>query len=177
MYRNLREVYWWNGMKKDIAEFVAKCPNCQQVKVEQKKPGDRMTKSAHFIPVKVSYSAEDYAKLYLREMVRLHGVPLSIISDRGTQFTSQFWKSFQKGLGTRVKHSTTFHPKIDGQVEHTIQTLEDMMRECVIDFKGNWDVHLPLIEFVYNNSYHSSIGMVPFEVLYGRMCRSPIGWF
>jgi len=70
--------------------------------------------------------AEDYAKLYMREMVRLHGVPLSIISDRGTQFISQFWKSFKKGLGTRVKLSTTFHSQTDGQVEHTIQTLEDI---------------------------------------------------
>ncbi|WMV08642.1 hypothetical protein MTR67_002027 [Solanum verrucosum] len=128
MYCNLWEMYWWNGMKKDIAKFVAKCPNCQQVKVEHLKQGglsqdisiptwkwedlnmdfivgsphtwrqhdsiwvigDRMTKSAHFIPVKVSFSAEDYVKLYLKEMVRLHGEPLSIISDRGTQFTSQF---------------------------------------------------------------------------------------
>ncbi|WMV41364.1 hypothetical protein MTR67_034749 [Solanum verrucosum] len=83
-------------------------------------------------------------------MVKLHGVPLSIISDRGTQFTSQFWKSFQKGLGTRVKISMTFHPQTDGQEECTIQTLEDMLRACVIDFK---------------------------EALYGRRCRSLIGWF
>jgi len=115
--------------------------------------------------------------MYLNELVKLHGVPLSIISDRGTQFTSQFWKSFQKGLGTKVKLSTTFHPKTDGQVERTIQTLKDMLRACVIDFKINWDHHLPLIEFAYNNSYHSSIGMSPFEALYGRRCRSPIGWF
>jgi len=107
---------------------------------------DRMTKSAHFNPVKVSHSMEDYAKLYIREIVKLHGVPLSIISDRGTQFTSHFWKAFQKGLGTNVKLSTTFHPQMDGQAEWTIQTLEDMLRASVIDFKGNWDDHLPLIE-------------------------------
>ena len=202
-------------MKRDIAEFVAKCPNCQQVKIEHQKPGglaqeieiptwkweminmdfvvglpkskrhfdsiwvivDRMTKSAHFLPVKTSYSAEDYAKLYIREMVKLHGVPLSIISDRGTQFTSHFWKSFQKGLGTKVKLSTAFHPQTDGQAERTIQTLEDMLRACVIDFQGSWDEHLPLIEFAYNNSYHASIEMAPFEALYGRKCRSPVGWF
>jgi len=109
--------------------------------------------------------------------VKLHGVPLSIISDRDTQFTSQFWKSFQKGLGTKVKLSTTFHPQKDDQVECTIQTLEDMLRACVIDFKGNWDDHLPLIEFAYNNSHHSSIGMAPFETLYGRRCRCLVGWF
>ena len=138
---------------------------------------DRMTKSAHFIPVKVSHSAEDYAKLYIREIVKLHGVPLSIILDRGTQFTSHFWKSFQKGLDTKVKLSTTFHPQTDGQAERTIQTLEVMLRACVIDFKSDWDDHYALIEFAYNNSYHSSIGMTPFEALYGRRCRSPVGWF
>ncbi|WMV13747.1 hypothetical protein MTR67_007132 [Solanum verrucosum] len=95
----------------------------------------------------------------------------------GTQFTSPFWKSFQKGLGTKVRLSTTFHPQIDGQVERTIQILEDTLRECVINFKGNWDDHLALIEFAYNNNYHSSIGMTPFEALYGRRYRSSIGWF
>ena len=96
-----------------------------------------MTKSANSIPVKVSYSAEDYAKLYLQEVVRLHGVLVSNISDRGAQFTAQFWKSFQKGLGSKVNLSTAFHPQTDGQAERTIQTLEDMLRACVIDFKGN----------------------------------------
>uniref|UniRef100_A0A0V0GVY7 Putative ovule protein n=1 Tax=Solanum chacoense TaxID=4108 RepID=A0A0V0GVY7_SOLCH len=136
-----------------------------------------MTKSAYFIPVKVSYSAKDDAKLYIKEIVKFHGVPLPIISNRGTQFTSHFWKAFQKGLGTNVKLITAFHPQMDGQEERTIQTLEDMLRACVIDFKGNWDDHLPLIEFAYNNSYHSSIVMASFEALYGRRCRSPVGWF
>ncbi|WMV25170.1 hypothetical protein MTR67_018555 [Solanum verrucosum] len=103
MYRDLREIYWWNRMKKDIVEFVAKCPNCQQVKVEHQKPGYSRSndKIDSFNPCQGSL-AEDYAKLHLSEMVKLQGVPLSIISDRGTQFTSQFWKSFQKDLGTRV---------------------------------------------------------------------------
>ncbi|WMV23522.1 hypothetical protein MTR67_016913, partial [Solanum verrucosum] len=101
------------------------------------------------------------------------GVPVSIISNRG----AQFWKSFQNGLGSKVNLSTAFHPQTDGQAERTIQTLEDILRACVIDFKGNWDDHLPLIEFAYNNSYHSSIQMAPYEALYGRRCRSPIGWF
>ncbi|KAH0743109.1 hypothetical protein KY290_031102 [Solanum tuberosum] len=127
--------------------------------------------------VKTTYSAEDYAKIYINEIVKLHGVPLSVISDRGPQFTSHFWKSFQKGLGTQVNLSTTFHPWMDGQAERTIQTLEDMLRACVIDFKGSWDDHLPLIEFAYNNSFHSNIQMAPYEVLYGHRCRSPVGWF
>ncbi|WMV09133.1 hypothetical protein MTR67_002518 [Solanum verrucosum] len=103
MYRDLQEVFWWNGMKRDIEDFVAKCPNCQQVRVEHHKPGvDRVTKSAYFLAVKTIDLAEDYAKLYINEIVRLHGILLSIISDRGPQFTSHFWKSFQKGLGTQV---------------------------------------------------------------------------
>ena len=109
--------------------------------------------------------------------MRLRGVPLSIILDRGPQITSHFWKSFQKGLGTQVNLSTSFHPQADGQEERTTQTLEDMLRACVIDFKGSWDHHLPLIEFAYNNSYYSSIQMTPYEALYGRKCRSPVGWF
>ena len=137
----------------------------------------RMTKSAHFLLVHTSYSAEDYAKLYLKELVRLHGIPLFIISDRDTQFTSYFWKVFQKGLGTQIHLSIYFHPQIAGQEKRTIQTLKDMLRACVVDFKGSWDDHLPLIEFTYNNSYHSSIRMNIFESLYSRRCRSPIGWF
>ena len=84
---------------------------------------------------------------------------MAIITDRGAQFTAKFWKSFQEGLGTQVKLSTAFHPQTDGQAERTIQTLEDMLRACVLDFGGSWDEHLPLIEFAYNNSYHSSIQM------------------
>ena len=106
-----------------------------------------MTKSSLFLAVKTTYSTDDYTMFYLTEIVRLHGVPLSIISNRESQFTSYLWKSFQKGLGTHVNLSTTFYPQTDGQAEHTIQTLEDMLRACVIDFKGSWDDHLPLIEF------------------------------
>ncbi|XP_069146071.1 uncharacterized protein [Solanum lycopersicum] len=97
--------------------------------------------------------------------------------DCGTQFTSHFWRSMQKELGTRVDLNTTFHPQTDGQSERTIQVLEDILRACVIDFGGHWDQFLLLAEFAYNNSYHSSIEMAPFEALYGRRCRSPIGWF
>ncbi|XP_070019916.1 uncharacterized protein [Nicotiana sylvestris] len=98
-------------------------------------------------------------------------------SSRGPQFTAHFWQAFQKRLGTKVNLSTAFHPQTDGQAERTIQTLEDILRACVIDFGGNWDDHLPLIEFAYNNSYQASIGMTPYEALYGRRCRSPVGWF
>ncbi|GJU12927.1 putative reverse transcriptase domain-containing protein [Tanacetum coccineum] len=116
------------------------------------------------------------ARLYLNEIVARHGVPISIISDRDSRFTSRFWQSMQEILGTRLDMSTAYHPQTDGQSEHTIQTLEDMLRACVLDFGGSWDVHLPLVEFSYNNSYHSSVWCAPFEAFYGRKCRSPIMW-
>ena len=138
---------------------------------------DRLTKSAHFISVNSTYSIENYASIFRDEIVCLYGIPLSIISDRGSRFTSRLWRSFQKWWGTRVKLSTAFHPQIDGQAKRSIQTLEDMLRSCVIDFKGSWDDHFLLVEFSYNNSYYLTISMAYFEALYGRRCRSPVGWF
>ncbi|GKB20133.1 putative reverse transcriptase domain-containing protein [Tanacetum coccineum] len=112
------------------------------------------------------YKMERLARLYLNEIVARHGVPISIISDHDSRFTSRFWQSMQEALGTRLDMSTAYHPQTDGQSERTIQTLEDMLRACVLDFKGSWDVHLPLVEFSYNNSYHSSVRCAPFEALY-----------
>ncbi|GJU67517.1 putative reverse transcriptase domain-containing protein [Tanacetum coccineum] len=137
---------------------------------------DRLTKSAHFLPMKKTDSIEKLAQLYLKEIVCKHGVPTSIISDRDNLFTSRFWKSLQEAMGTQLDMSTAYHPETDGQSERTIQTLEDMLRACVIDFGSSWDRHLPLVEFSYNNSYHASIKAAPFEALYGRKCRSPVCW-
>uniref|UniRef100_A0A2N9HMK9 Integrase catalytic domain-containing protein n=1 Tax=Fagus sylvatica TaxID=28930 RepID=A0A2N9HMK9_FAGSY len=135
-----------------------------------------LTKSAHFIPIRMNYSLDKLAELYVNEIVRLHGVPVSIVSDRDPRFTSRFWGSLQKALGTKLNFSTAFHPQTDGQSERTIQILEDMLRACVLDFKGSWIDHLTLVEFAYNNSYQASIEMAPYEALYGRRCRSPICW-
>ena len=135
---------------------------------------DRLTKSAHFLPVNVRDSLEKLAQLYVDEIVRLHGVPVSIFSDRDPRFTSRFCPSLQTALGTRLHFSTTFHPQTDGQSERTIQTLEDMLRACVMEFKGSWDTQLALMEFAYNNSYQASIEMAPSEALYGRKCRTPV---
>ncbi|KAJ0480216.1 putative nucleotidyltransferase, Ribonuclease H [Helianthus annuus] len=137
---------------------------------------DRLTKSAHFLPIREKDSMKTLAELYIKEVVARHGVPVSIISDRDGRFISRFWRSFQKAFGSRVDLSTAYHPQTDGQSERTIQTLEDMLRACVMDFGGNWDTHLPLVEFSYNNSYHTSIKAAPFEALYGRKCRSPLCW-
>ncbi|GJT43957.1 putative reverse transcriptase domain-containing protein [Tanacetum coccineum] len=116
------------------------------------------------------------ARMYLKEVVTKHGIPVLIICDRDPRFASNFWKSLQKALGTSLDMSTAYHPQTDGQSERTIQTLEDMLRACVIDFGNGWVKHLPLVEFSYNNSYHASIKAAPFEALYGRKCRSPVCW-
>ena len=119
---------------------------------------------------------EQLAETYIREIVRLHGIPKSIVSDRDSKFTSTFWKSIHRSLGTQLNFNTAFHPQTDGQSERTIQTLEDMLRACVLDFQGSWSKYLPLVEFAYNNSYQETIGMAPYEALYGRKCQSPIHW-
>ncbi|GJS59261.1 putative reverse transcriptase domain-containing protein [Tanacetum coccineum] len=137
---------------------------------------DHLTKSAHFIPTRETNSIETLTRLYIKEIVSRHGVPISIISNRDSHFTFRFWQSLQKALGTQLDISMAYHPEIDGQSERTIQTLKDMLRSCVIDFGKGWEKHLPLVEFSYNNSYHASIKAAPFEALYGRKCRSPVCW-
>ncbi|GKB44813.1 putative reverse transcriptase domain-containing protein [Tanacetum coccineum] len=187
MYQDLKLLYWWPNMKADIATYVSKCLTCAKVKAEHQKPSgllqqheipvwkweritidfvsrllrtpseydtiwvivDRLTKSAHFLPMKKTNSMEKLTRLYLKEI---------------------------KALGRNLDLSTAFRPQIDGQSERTIQTLEDMLRACVIDFGNSWDRHLPLVEFSYNNSYHASIKAAPYEALYGRKCRSPVCW-
>ena len=137
---------------------------------------DRLTKSAHFLLMKVNFSMDRLASLYVKEIVRMHGVPVSIVSDKDPRFTSRFWHSLQKALGTKLSFSTAFHPQTNGQSERVIQVLEDLLRACALDLKGNRDDYLPLVEFAYNNSFQASIGMTPFEELYGRRCRSPVCW-
>jgi len=214
MYKDLKQHYWWNGMKREIAHHVSRCLTCQQVKAEHQRPGgllqplpipewkwakiamdfvtalprslkgnnavwvivDRLTKSAHFLPFRVGQSTELLAEKYMKEIVQLYGVPATIVSDRDTRFRSQFWDSLQESLGTRLKFSSPYHRQTDGQSERTIQILEDMLRACILDFKGSWEDYLHLAEFSYNNSYQASIGMPPFEALYGRKCRLPLYW-
>ncbi|GJX06867.1 putative reverse transcriptase domain-containing protein [Tanacetum coccineum] len=187
MYQDLKLLYWWPNMKANIATYVSKCLTCAKVKAEHQKPSgllqqpeipvwkweritmdfvsrlprtpngydtiwvivDRLTKSAHFLLMKKTDSMEKLTRLYLKEM---------------------------KALGTNLDMSTAYRPQIVGQSERTIQTLEDMLRDCVIDFGNSWDRHLPLVEFSYNNSYHASIKAAPYEALYGRKYRSPVCW-
>ncbi|GJS56630.1 putative reverse transcriptase domain-containing protein [Tanacetum coccineum] len=137
---------------------------------------DRLTKSVHFLPMRENDSMDKLARLYMKEVVTRHGIPVSIICDHDGRFKSNFWRAFQKALGTRLDIIIAYHPQIDGQSERTIQTLEYMLCACVIDFGNGWERHLPLIEFLYNNSYHASIKAAPFETLYVRECRSPVCW-
>ncbi|GJR93691.1 putative reverse transcriptase domain-containing protein, partial [Tanacetum coccineum] len=186
MYQYLMKLYWWPNIKAEIATYVSKCLTCAKVKAEYQKPSgllvqpvipvwkwesitinfitklpktstgqdtiwvivDRLTKSAHFLLMGENDSMDKLTRQYLKE----------------------------KPLGTQLDMSTAYHPQTDGQSERTIQTLEDMLRACVIDFGKGWDRHLPLVEFYYNNSYHTSIKAAPFKALYGCKCRSPIYW-
>jgi len=138
---------------------------------------DRLTKSAHFLAMNLRMSRAKLAQLYIKEILRLHGVPSSIVSDRDPRFTSRFWQTLQEALGTKLTMSSAYHPQIDGQLERTIQSLEDLLQTCILDHLGAWDEVLPLIEFTYNNNFPTSIGMAPYKALYGRRCKTPPYWY
>lgn len=192
-------------MKRDIADFVTRCLECQRVKVEHQHPAsllqshsvpkwkwdtisidfivglplsarrhdsitvvvDRLTKVAHFIPVRSSYNVASVAHIYMEQIVKLHGIPKQIISDRDPVSTSSLWRSMQRELGTQLNFSFAYHPGTDGKTERVNQILEDMLRMYVMDRQNKWEEFLHLFEFAYNNGYHSSIGMAPFQALYG----------
>ncbi|GKF96723.1 reverse transcriptase domain-containing protein, partial [Tanacetum coccineum] len=169
------EIPMWKW-KRITMDFVTKLPKTSSGHDTIWVIVDRLTKSSHFIPTREIDSMETLTRLYIKEIVSRYRVPISIISDRDSLFTSRFWQSLQNALGTQLDLSTAYHPETDGQSERTIQTLEDMLRACVIDFGKGWEKHLPLVEFSYNNSYHASIKAAPFEALYGQKCRSPNCW-
>ena len=137
---------------------------------------DQMTKSTYFLLVKTTNPVKKLAKLYLKKIVHLHGVLVSIVLDQDAKFTSTFCKELQDGFGTRLKFSTTSHPQTNGHSERTIQTLEGMLRVCVLDFPGSWVEKVVLIEFAYNNIYHQSLEISLSKALYEKKCQSLIHW-
>ncbi|GJS02249.1 putative reverse transcriptase domain-containing protein [Tanacetum coccineum] len=163
----------WDNITMD---FVMKLPKSSQGYNTIWVIIDRLTKFAIFVPMRETDSMDKLARMYLKEVVMRHGIPLSIICDRDPRFASNFWRSLQNTLGTCLDMSTAYHPQTDGQSKRTIQTLKDMLRACAIDFGKDWVNHLPLVEFSYNNSYHASIKAVPFEALYSQKCRSLVCW-
>nr|GEW41031.1 putative reverse transcriptase domain-containing protein [Tanacetum cinerariifolium] len=163
----------WDNITMD---FITKLPKSSQGLDTIWVIVDRLTKSAYFLPIRENDPMDKLARLYLDRIVTRHGTPVSIICDRNGRFTSNFWKTFQKALGTNLDMSTAYHPETDRQSERTIQTFEDTLRACVIDFGKRWVKHFPLVEFSYNNSYHASIKVAPYEALYGWKCRSPACW-
>jgi hypothetical protein len=214
MYPDLRSLYWWTRMKREIAKYVSECDTCQIIKASFLKVAgtlqplpipswnwedicmdfvvglpntsrhhdsiwvivDRLTKMAHFLPVHTTHKAEKYAEIYIDQIVCLHGIPRTIVFDRGALFVAHFWEQLQKSLGTTVIRSSAYHPQTNGQTERVNKILEDMLRACVLHYDKNWDKCLSLAEFSYNNSYQSILRMTPFEALYGRRCRTPLNW-
>jgi hypothetical protein len=190
MYHDLRSLYWWTRMKREIAKYISKCDTCQRVKASHLKVAgtlqlpipswkwedlsmdfivglpntslhhdsiwvivDRLTKTTHFLPVHTTHRAEKYAEIYIDQIVSLHGIPKTIVSDRGAPFVAHFWEQLQESLGTQVIRSSAYHPQTDGQTERVNQILEDMLRACVLHYGKNCDKCLSLAEFSYNNSY------------------------
>ncbi|GJU31074.1 putative reverse transcriptase domain-containing protein [Tanacetum coccineum] len=187
MYQDMKKLYWWPNMKAEIATYVSKCLTCAKVKVEYQRLSGLLVQpeipqwkwdniTMDFITKLPKSSQEKLARMYLKEVVTRHGIPVSIICDCDPRFASNFWRSLQKALCTSLDMSIAYHPQADGQSKRTIQTLEDMLRACVVDFGKGWVNHLIIVKFSYNNSYHASIKVAPFEALYGRMCWSPVCW-
>jgi hypothetical protein len=137
---------------------------------------DRLTKVAHFIPIKTTYYGLQLVELYMSRIVCLRGVLKKIVSDRGTQFASKFWERLHKTLDTLLRFSSAYHPQTDGQTKRVNQILEDMLRGCALQYGRSWDKSLPYAEFSYNNSYQESLKMTPFEMVYGRRCHTPLFW-
>ncbi|GKB84585.1 putative reverse transcriptase domain-containing protein [Tanacetum coccineum] len=160
----------WDNITMD---FVTKLPKTSQGYDTIWVIVDRLTKSAIFTPMRETDPLDKLARMYLKEVVTRHGIPVSIICDRDPRFASNFWRSLQNALGTNLDMSTAYHPQTDGQSERTIQTLEDMLRACAIDFGKGWVNHLPLVEFSYNNSYHASIKRTIRSTLRSK-CQSPV---
>jgi hypothetical protein len=149
-------------------DFITKLPKTNKKHDSIMVVVDKLTKAAHFIPVKLTHKASNIVDVYMREIDRLHGIPKTIMSDKDPKFTSKFWKGLFNGSGTNLNFSTTYHPESDGQIKRVNQVIEDMLRMYVMDKPSKWEDYIHLVEFSYNNGYQTSLNMSPFEALYGR---------
>jgi hypothetical protein len=202
----VKSQYFWPGMKREIAEYIARCMECQKVKTEHRHPAgllqplpilewkwevvtmdfimglprtckihdsimvvvEKITKDAHFIPLKTTHKVADVADIFMKEVARLHEIPKTIVSDKDLKFTSNFWKGLFKGFRMNLNFSTAYHPESDGQTKRVNRVIEDMLRMYVMDKPSKWEDYLHLVEFAYNNGYQASLKMIPFEALYDR---------
>jgi hypothetical protein len=198
MYHDLRSLYWWTRMKREIAKYISECDTCQRVKASHLKVAGALqplpipswkwedicmdfivglpNTSRHHDSIWVIVDRLTKTEIYVDQIVHLHEIPKTIVSDRGALFVARFWEQLQKSLGTTVIRSSAYHPQTDGQTERVNQILEDMLRACVLHYGKNWDKCLSLAELSNNNTYQSSLKMAPFEALYGRRCRTPLNW-
>ncbi|MCO5575354.1 hypothetical protein L7F22_029154 [Adiantum nelumboides] len=135
-----------------------------------------LTKVAHLIPVKTTYTASDIIRVFIKEIFRLHGLPKTIVSDRDAKFTSKFWTSLFQAIGTQLCFCTAYHPQTDGQTERVNQVIEDILRAYCSQEPRKWIQYLPLVEYAYNSFDHRSIGMSPFKALYGQECIAPVNF-
>jgi transposase InsO family protein len=137
---------------------------------------DKISRYAHFIPVKSTFKSINIAKIFMKEIFRLHSIPKIVISDRDVKFTSAFWKELFAGINTNLNFSTIYHSQMDGKTERTNQIIEDMLCMYVRTKPDNWEDYLHLVEFAYNNGYQTSAKLSHFEILYGIKCMTPISW-
>jgi transposase InsO family protein len=137
---------------------------------------DKLTKTAHFIPLKTTHKAVDVVDILIKEVAQLHEIPKTIVSNRDPKFTSNFRKGFFKGFRTNLNFSTSYHPESNGKTEKVNKVIEDILRMYVMDKPSRWEDCLDLVEFTYNNGYHASLNMSPFEALYGRKCNNLVSW-
>ncbi|MCO5579307.1 hypothetical protein L7F22_033162 [Adiantum nelumboides] len=158
-------------------DFVIGLPTVQGSYNSIKVIVDMLTKVSHLIPVKTTFTASDIARIFVKEVFRLHGLPKRIVSDRDTKFTLNFWTSLFQAIGTELRFSIAYHPQTDGQIERVNQVIEDIFRAYCSREPKRWIQFLPLVEYAYNASYHQSIGMTPFCALYGQECIPPLNFF
>jgi transposase InsO family protein len=163
-------------MREHLQDFIVGLPRTSREYKSIWVIVDRLTKSANFIPAATTYRARQYVELYISHIVRYHGIPKTIISDRGSIFVARFWEQLHECLGTHLIRSSAYHPQTDGQTKRVNQIIKHMLRACVLTDGLKWGKHLPLAEFSYNNSYQKSIKMSPFEALYGRPYCTPLSW-